>query len=282
MKSFYIHPSRKKASAGCRLRTQWLLPALLVWTLSAGFLNAQDQNADAQTNGVGEAQDLGMTDDNGAGDITQPDDMSQTNGIAPGNDSGTPEPDGRSRRLYRQRNRSRGNSQFNGSNGTTSSGTNGGPSSLDYSAFRVVADKNIFDPNRRQHSDSGPPPQRSDFFTLVGTMSYEKGAFAFFDGTRSDYRKAVRPEEAIAGYKVIEITPDAVKLAHNTNVMQLAVGNQMRRRDDGSWQQVDASAAAYAASSSSSPQTSAPSNDTPPTGPDSDVLKRLMLRREKE
>jgi len=49
---------------------------------------------------------MGMGDDNAAGDVTQPDEMSQTNGVAT-NESVGPEPDGRSRRLYRQRNRSR-------------------------------------------------------------------------------------------------------------------------------------------------------------------------------
>ena len=28
--------------------------------------------------------------------------------------------------------------------------------------------------------------------TLVGTMTYEKGTFAFFDGSSSEYRKALK------------------------------------------------------------------------------------------
>ena len=260
---------------------RWLLCALLVLVLPARFLQAQNQNGvlPPQTNDVSEAQDLGMGDDNAAGDVTQPDEMSQTNGIAPTNESVAPEPDGRSRRLYRQRNRSRGNSQYNGSNSSMPSGTNNGPASLDYSAFRMVAEKNIFDPNRRGRVNPLPPQQRGDSFTLVGTMSYEKGTFAFFDGTRSDYRKAVKPQEAIAGYKVVEVTPEAVKLSHGTNVLQLNVGTQMRQREDGSWQQASG-ASAYTAASS--PQSSSPSTDAPSNGADNDVLKRLMQRRERE
>jgi len=260
----------------------WLLCALLMIVLSPRFLAAQEQNGvlPPQTNDVSEAQDMGMGDDNAAGDVTQPDEMSQTNGVAT-NESVGPEPDGRSRRLYRQRNRSRGSSQYNGSNGSTPSGTNGGPASLDYSAFRMVAEKNIFNPNRARRVDYQPQQPMGDSFTLVGTMSYEKGAFAFFDGTRSDYRKAVRPDEVIAGYKVAQITPDSVKLAHGTNVVQLNVGTQMRHRDDGSWQQAAAGSAAYAATSTSQPASS--SNEPPASnGSDSDVLKRLMQRRERE
>jgi hypothetical protein len=261
---------------------QWWLCALLVLVLSARNLEAQDQNGAApQTNDVSETQDLGMGDDNALGDVTQPDEMSQTNGVAPTNDSAAPEPDGRSRRLYRQRNRSRGDSQSNGYGNSAPSGTNNGPASLDYPAFRMVAEKNIFDPNRRARSGFPPPAKTTDSFTLVGTMSYEKGAFAFFDGTRSDYRKAVKPEEVIAGYKVVEVTPDAVKLSHGTNVVQLSVGTQMRQRDDGSWQQA-AGSAAYAATST--PQPSSPSTDAPSSsnGADNDVLKKLMQRRERE
>jgi hypothetical protein len=262
---------------------KWWLCALFVLVLSARNLQAQDQNGPApQTNDVSEAQDLGMGDDNGLGDATQPDEMSQTNGVAPTNDSAAPEQDGRSRRLYRQRNRSRGYSQNNGYGNSAVSGTNTGPASLDYSAFRVVAERNIFDPNRTPRLRPNVPQQRmGDSFTLVGTMSYEKGIFAFFDGTRSDYRKAVRPQEAIAGYKVIEVTPDSVKLSHGTNTVQLSVGTQMSQRQDGSWQQAAAGSAAYAAASTSQP--SSPSNDPPPsTGADSDVLKRLMQRRDRE
>lgn len=261
---------------------QWWLCALLVLVPSVRNLQAQDQNGAApQTNDVSEAQDLGMGDDSAVGDATQPDEMSQTNGIAPTNDSAAPEPDGRSRRLYRQRNRSRGYSQNNGNGNSAPSGTNSGPASLDYSAFRMVAEKNIFDPNRRARSGFPPPAKTTDSFTLVGTMSYEKGAFAFFDGTRSDYRKAVRPQEAIAGYKVVEVTPDSVKLSHGTNTVQLSVGTQMSQRQDGSWQQAAAGSAAYAATSTSQP--SSPSNEPPPSnGADSDVLKRLMQRRERE
>ena len=60
-------------------------------------------------------------------------------------------------------------------------------------------------------------------------MSYEKGEFAFFEGTSSDYKKAVKTNDTI-GYKVESITPDSVKLAQNTNVLQLAVGAQLHRQ----------------------------------------------------
>ena len=71
-------------------------------------------------------------------------------------------------------------------------------------------------------------------------MNYdEKGPLAFFDGTRSEYRKVLKPGETIAGYKVEEVTPTSVKLASPTNEVQLAVGMQLRREDDGKWQMTE-------------------------------------------
>jgi hypothetical protein len=74
-----------------------------------------------------------------------------------------------------------------------------------------------------------------DSFGLVGTMSYEKGPFAFFDGTSSEYRKALKRDDGIAGFKVADIEPAYVKLASPSNEIELAVGMEMRREDKGEW-----------------------------------------------
>ena len=114
---------------------------------------------------------------------------------------------------------------------------------LDYASFRIITERNIFDPNRSgrrpsRYENREPGRQaRVDAFTLVGTMSYEKGQFAFFDGTSYEYRKALKPADMIAGYKIAEIAPKDVKLAaSNGTVVNLPVGMQMRREDEGAWQ----------------------------------------------
>ena len=53
--------------------------------------------------------------------------------------------------------------------------------------------------------------------TLVGTMTYEKGTFAFFDGSSSEYRKALKRAGIIAGYKLTSIAANSVELASGTN-----------------------------------------------------------------
>ena len=157
------------------------------------------------------------------------------------------------------------------------------PARLDYSYFKLIGDRNIFDPNRypRQGRSSrresrGP---EADAFSLVGTMSYEKGTFAFFDGTSSEYRKALQLDDAIAGYKVTEITPNAVKLQTADKRIEMKVGTQMRKETEGGWQLI--SQAELPVSSTQETASDEPSSGSSSAEPN-DVLKKLMQQREQE
>jgi hypothetical protein len=114
---------------------------------------------------------------------------------------------------------------------------------LEYDSFRIISDRNIFNPNRRAQNpsrvrDTGPAT-RVDSFALVGTMKYAKGSVAFFEGSRSEYRKALKPGDSIAGYKIAAIAPNTVSLAAATNQQELAVGKEMRREENGPWRVSD-------------------------------------------
>ena len=115
------------------------------------------------------------------------------------------------------------------------------PARLSYDAYRVISDRNIFNPNRfarssgRTRSDSSRPASRVESFTLVGLMQYEKGVFAFFDGTSPNYRKTLEADGAISEFKITGIDPKQVKLVSGTNEFTLHVGVQVRREDEGDW-----------------------------------------------
>ncbi len=113
------------------------------------------------------------------------------------------------------------------------------PSRFDYASFHIITDRNIFNPRRSaRYTRTERPRQaatRTDSFALVGTMSYEKGLFAFFDGSSSDYRKVLKQDDTIAGFKVAGIEASYVKLASPTNQVELHVGMQLRHEDDGDW-----------------------------------------------
>lgn len=115
-------------------------------------------------------------------------------------------------------------------------------SRLTYDSFRMVSDKNIFNPNRYARSSGRPtqrpssqPASRVESFSLVGIMAYEKGTFAFFDGTKSEYKNALQTGGVLGEYKVTQVSPDVVQLMHGTNTFDLKVGMQMRREDEGDW-----------------------------------------------
>lgn len=149
---------------------------------------------------------------------------------------------------------------------------------LSFDSFKMVAEKNIFNANRSRTSRATGAAARKaplvESFALAGTMSYEKGPVAFFVSATSQFRKAAKAGEAIAGYAVKEILPGSVKLEHAGGSIDLKVGEQMKREDEGAWQV--SARAEIPASSTSAVSTNASS------GAESEVLRRLLQKREKE
>ena len=186
------------------------------------------------------------------------------------------------------------------------------PGPNDYNQFsQFITERNIFDPNRFAHYTSGsqpiihPPPRNAPTFTLVGTMSYEKGMFAFFDGNQSNLRKVLYQSESnsIAGFTLAEITPAGVKLqaADKKQTVELRIGQGMQQQG-GTWQ-VASSGGFFSGGnggfggrtrgfdSTSSGESAAPAADS--SSPDAgaapspaiegnDILKKLMQQRQQE
>jgi hypothetical protein len=159
------------------------------------------------------------------------------------------------------------------------------PAGNDYSSFRIIAERNIFDPDRYPHTTRSvrrTANNRAPAFSLVGTMTYKKGMLAFFDGTDSDYRKVLAPNGVINGYTVVEITLRGVRLESAGKSVEMKVGAQMRQEGKGDWQLAE-SGELPASTAATGPVTP----DAPPPGADSssegnDVLKKLMQQREQE
>jgi len=171
------------------------------------------------------------------------------------------------------------------------------PGPQDYERFSsFVTDRNIFDPGRYARNSSTPRlifTQRVRYapsFTLVGTMSYEKGMFAFFDGNQPELRKVLYQSESngIAGYTVAEITPAGVTLqtTDKKQTVQLKIGDMMRQ-DGSSWQLAGQGGSFAGTSAGVSP---APADNSSPdtisapasSGAPNDILKKLMQQREQE
>jgi len=180
---------------------------------------------------------------------------------------------------------------------------NGTPGDTDYAQFsRFISERNIFDPNRVPRSGgtrvvrtrtrtrtAGAP-----YVTLVGTMSYEKGLFAFFDSNNQDMKKIIGAGDEIGIYKVKDIVANKVTLESKDNKeFAMKVGEQMRQ-ESGVWQVSEAvdsgsSHAPAEAATTEGENTTGASEAQPaeaatpsPSLEANDVLKRLMQLREKE
>jgi hypothetical protein len=145
--------------------------------------------------------------------------------------------------------------------------------------FRLITDRNIFNPNRNPRRERAPEekPARVDTITLVGTMDSEKGLRAFFDGSESGFRKALRVGDAIDKFKVTQISPNVVQLERDGKTFAVRVGQQFRRPEGGDWNLEDAPREVPARTADQSPS-------SPPAIPADapEALKRLMERRQKE
>jgi hypothetical protein len=285
-----------------RARHKFLGLASALGLFSTGLtMHAQNDAADAVSNAVVEAaasfvsnaivqfSEAVSTNDIASNDVSQASaTTTETNSVDTNNLPGSPQPgplESRRQWLLRQR---AGTPVTNDSgNPNHRSQTNAAADSIfrplkpDFSTFRLVTDRNIFDPNRTPRRGSGPQPQPKiiDSLALVGVMSYEKGTFAFFDGSTSEYKKAVKVNDTVAGYKVASIEPNSVKLLAGTNHVELRVGMQLRRQEGGDWvpsSQSEVYASTSASSSSAHPDSGGNS------AADSDILERLRKKREQE
>jgi hypothetical protein len=179
---------------------------------------------------------------------------------------------------------------------------------LKFEDFKLLYERNIFSPSRRSQRPGAVEivrPKKVEGFSLVGTMIYEKGSYAFFNGSEAKYRTAVTVSNTLAGLMLIDITPNSVKFNSASNLFELTMDKQLKREDEGEWQLVTGAGSwdGPAASSSDRDQSSerdrfsrrdrsgrdsSPSVSGGATGSSGgsasaeEVLKRLMQRREQE
>lgn len=198
------------------------------------------------------------------------------------------------------------------------------PQKLDEAAFRIIAERNIFNANRSggRVQLATRRPARIETVTLVGTMAYERGTFAFFDGSSSEFSKVIQANGVIAGHKLVNVRTAGVTLEADGKQFELPVGSQLRREDAGAWLVTEATGSSAGSSgaalarteerssdsgrngrtsrndsgrsrrsdsggeSGARPATPAPAPAATPTQPSeaekNDILKRLQERREKE
>jgi hypothetical protein len=192
---------------------------------------------------------------------------------------------------------------------------------MSFDTFRMVQTRNIFDPERSRDlvlassssahslssgttgSGSGAPPPvvnagSSDYVVLTGIMMTEDQTLAFFAGSQPEYNKVIALKGSIAGATITKITPSSIDVQRNGKQVTVLVGQTVPFDDS--------APGLPPASSPAAPQTAAPSpaidpqgasqqvplpdvttgapkpSSPPPAGDTSDVMRRMMERRQKQ
>ncbi len=168
---------------------------------------------------------------------------------------------------------------------STSSSTN---NSSALAAYRIIGERNIFNPNRGPRTSAAtvdaPPPKivKVDTASLVGTLIHGSGMIAFFDGSSDLFRKAVKPSDTFGGCKVIAVAPDSVWLEMDGKEVEVKVGMQIRRQDQGEWQLIGKPVMASQSGSSGDGSGKSSGEDSSAIADEDDVVKKMIARREKE
>jgi len=148
-----------------------------------------------------------------------------------------------------------------------------------FDSFRLIGDRNIFDPNRRSRTRSAsnePSAPTGDTIAFVGTMDYDQGIYAFFDSSDTRYRKVLPAGGKLAEFVVKHVEARSVDLTRDGKVTTLQITQQLHRPEGGEW---------TVTGSSPVPTVSAATEGTaaPAIPADaSDILKRLMEQRQKQ
>lgn len=153
----------------------------------------------------------------------------------------------------------------------------GTPAPVAFDAFRLLVERNIFNPKRVGRSLPTVESPRDEVISLVGTMNSDRGLVAFFDGSDASFRRTLVVGGSIDQYTVTLVDQSGVELALKDIRLALKVGQQLRRPPGGDWktQEIPVALAAPAA------------NDTAVTTPAipadaSETLRRLMEKRQKQ
>jgi hypothetical protein len=129
-------------------------------------------------------------------------------------------------------------SLFSGRNGVADES----PQPVNYDSFKIILDRNIFDPNRSSRSHKTSPPEKPkevETINLLGTMSYEQGSFAFIESNNPPYNQTVREGEKFSNCTVGKIFLTHLILTAGEKEIRWPVGAKIYREDQGNWKLAD-------------------------------------------
>ena len=157
-------------------------------------------------------------------------------------------------------------------------GSNRGAASGDAGIFRDIYAHSVFDTNRyRASTVIIEPPKaqlRTDSLTLTGTVISDRDGVAFFEGTLPGCEGEFQARQHLGDLRIVSVEFDHVTLQAGGRTFHLGAGSRLSRREGGAWTLVSR----YDAG----PSARVVADLAEPSGPMSDVEKRLMEKRAAE
>lgn len=156
-----------------------------------------------------------------------------------------------------------------------------------YDTFRLINDRNIFNPNRtggRRDRGSDERAPRLDVIALVGTMESDKGMRAFFDGSDRSYRRALTAGASVDKFKITQVSPNLVALERDGKTFSMRVGQQFRRPEGGDWSLIGEDVVAREAQAAAAAEAGAKVDPMAPVvipAGTPDIIRKMMENRNK-
>jgi hypothetical protein len=153
-----------------------------------------------------------------------------------------------------------------------------------FDSFRLVKMRNVFDPDRRagrvaNQARTQPATAGADYVALTGTLVTPEKSLAFFNGSLPEYNKVLTVGESVAGATILSITPATVELQRAEKKIAVAVGQQLPADDNA---HPSEAAVPNDAATPAPPEPSPTPLPPAPADASSDLVRRMMERRQKE
>lgn len=151
-----------------------------------------------------------------------------------------------------------------------------------FKEFRIILERNIFDPDRKAPQKDFKPPASEETtpreqIGLLGVFFNGKESTIFFEGSQSSYNGEWKPGDVIAGFRIEKARTNGLVLEKNGRKINLSVGSVMTKTNREDWQ----ISASPLNSIKSQEKESATKTDTKDESAN-DILQKLMERRRQE
>jgi hypothetical protein len=151
-----------------------------------------------------------------------------------------------------------------------------------FEEFRIIRERNIFDPLRREPQKEVRTPPREETtppeqIRLLGVLLNGKETTIFFEGSQSSYNGEWKRGDIIAGFRIREAQTNGVILENKDQKINLLVGSIITKNNRDEWE-----IGVSQSYSTKTPEREKTTNSDTKNEGANDILKKLIERRRQE